>query len=141
MLISLIYASNAKHLMNSEELLEILRVSRKNNEERSVTGLLLYKDGNFMQVLEGEEEDVLFIFRKVEKDTRHNAIIVISQEPIENRQFADWKMAFVNLDEDETIKKEPAYSMFLSDEFTAESYRANPQLVNIMLLTFKDKLR
>jgi len=51
MMISLIYVSTADHLLSNEELLEILHISRKNNEVGPVTGMLLYKGGNFMQVL------------------------------------------------------------------------------------------
>ncbi len=140
MLISLVYVSSAVHLMSDEEVLDILRVSRRNNEAKSVTGMLLYKDGNFMQVLEGEQEDVLSIFRKVEKDKRHNGISVLSQAPISERQFADWRMAFVNLN-DAAIQSEPAYSEFLRDDFTAEKYRKKPNLASIMLLTFKENMR
>lgn len=33
----------------------IENLTRANNEKLSVSGMLFYKDGNFMQVLEGEE--------------------------------------------------------------------------------------
>jgi hypothetical protein len=140
MLISLIYVSTATHLMSNAELLDILRVSRRKNEEKSVTGMLLYKGGNFMQALEGPEESVKEIFGKIQADSRHRGIILLSSEPIEKRQFADWKIAFVNLD-DEAIRQESAYSEFLQDEFTAEKYRQAPQQAYIMLLSFRENLR
>jgi hypothetical protein len=140
MLFSLIYVSSAPHQMSSEELVEILRVSHKNNAPRAITGMLLYKGGNFMQVLEGPEKDVREIFAKIEKDPRHHSIIVLAEEEIEERQFAAWEMAFVNLD-DESIRNEPAYSDFLQDEFTAEQYRENPNRATIMLLTFRQNMR
>jgi hypothetical protein len=140
MLISLIYVSTAVNLMSNEELLDILRISRKKNETKSVTGMLLYKGGNFMQVLEGPEESVNEVFSAIQADSRHTDIILISNEPIEKRQFADWKMAFVNLD-DENIRQESAFSDFFQDEFTAEKYRQMPQLAYIMLLSFRENVR
>ena len=139
-MISLIYVSTATRLLNNEELLEILHASRRNNQAGLVTGLLLYKDGNFMQVLEGPEESVMEIFGKILKDTRHTDITVLTTDPIKERQFADWKMAFLNLD-DETAKQESAYSDFLFDDFTADKYHNTPQLAYTMLLSFKKNIR
>lgn len=138
---SLIYVSTAVRLLDNNELLEILRTSRKNNIENNVTGLLLYKEGNFLQILEGEEADVKFIFEKIKKDTRHTDIIIIFEEPTETREFDNWQMAFLNLD-DEMIKKEPAYSQFLRDDFNDESFQGlKPKtLARIVLSNFKDRL-
>ena len=139
-MISLIYVSTAVYLLSSEELLDILRVSRRNNEVGPVTGLLLYKDGNFMQVLEGPEEAVMNIFGKILRDTRHTDIIVISKEPITVREFADWRMAFLNLD-DETLKTESALSDFLKESFRADTFCNSPNFAHKMLLSFKENIR
>ncbi len=140
MLISLIYVSSATHLMSNDELLDILRASHKNNEKAAVTGMLLYKGGNFMQVLEGPEASVNEIFEKIKQDKRHKDVMVLSKDIIAERQFEAWQMAFANLDDD-SIKNEPAYSEFLHDEFTAEQYHENPHRAYIMLLTFRDTIR
>ena len=54
----LIYMSSATQLMSNEELLELLKTCRENNEKKNLTGMLLYGEGAFVQVLEGEEETV-----------------------------------------------------------------------------------
>ncbi|MBK8783991.1 MAG: BLUF domain-containing protein [Anaerolineales bacterium] len=139
MMISLIYVSTATHLLSKEELLDILRVSRRNNEVGPVTGLLLYLDGNFMQVLEGPEEAVMDIFGKIEKDIRHTNIIVILKDPIAEREFSEWSMAFLNLDE--IAKNESGLSDFLREDFIADKFRRSPQLAHKMLLSFKENVR
>lgn len=126
-------------MMSKDELLDILHASRRNNGEKAVTGMLLYKGGNFLQVLEGEEANILEVFKKIKEDPRHTDITILSQESIEKRQFANWEMAFVNLD-DETIKNESAFSEFLRDEFTSEKYSKEPSLAHIMLLAFKKNI-
>jgi hypothetical protein len=126
--------------MDNEGLLQILHASYKNNSVNQVTGMLLYKSGNFMQVLEGPEESVLSTFEKIQSDSRHKEIIVISQEEIEERQFADWKMAFVNMDDD-LVQKEEAFSDFLKDDLTSDVYRQNPKMAYVMLLSFKKNIR
>lgn len=139
-MISLIYVSSSVKLMNDEELLDILKVSRRNNETYDVTGMLLYKGGNFMQVLEGPAEQVDKLFEIIKKDARHKDVFVISRETIPVRQFPSWEMAFRNLD-NPAIQNEPGYSQFLHDEFTDEIYQKNPLRAYIMLLTFKESMR
>lgn len=139
-MLSLIYVSTSVKLLNDEELLDILKVSRENNSSRDATGLLLYKGGNFMQVLEGPDEVVEAVFETIKADPRHKDVIVLSREQISNRQFPAWEMAFQNLDNPE-VKNEPGYSQFLQDEFIADVYRENPLRAYIMLLTFRDNMR
>ncbi len=139
-MLSLIYVSTSIELLNDEELLDILKVSRENNTSGDITGMLLYKGGNFMQVLEGPDDAVTGIYEKIKKDPRHKGVSIISREQIQTRQFPSWEMAFQNLD-NPTVKNEPGYSQFLQDEFTADIYRENPLRAYIMLLTFRDNMR
>jgi hypothetical protein len=139
-MLSLIYVSTSIKLLNDQELVDILKVSRENNESSEVTGLLLYKGGNFMQVLEGDDEVVTALYEKIRTDPRHKDVSVISREQIQARQFSAWEMAFQNLD-NPAVKNEPGYSQFLHDEFTADIYRKNPLRAYIMLLTFRDNMR
>jgi hypothetical protein len=139
-MLSLIYVSSSVRELNDEELLDILKVSRENNSSNDVSGLLLYKGGNFMQVLEGPDDVVVSLFEKIEQDPRHKGVSIISQERIQKRQFPAWEMAFTNLD-NPAIRNEPGYSKFLHDEFTADLYRNEPKRAYIMLLTFRDNLR
>jgi hypothetical protein len=139
-MLSLIYVSTSIELLNDEELLDILKVSRVNNTSGEITGMLLYKGGNFMQVLEGPDDAVNGIFEKIKNDPRHKDVSVISREQIQSRQFPAWEMAFQNLD-NPALKNEPGYSQFLHDEFTADVYRENPLRAYIMLLTFRDNIR
>ena len=138
-MLSLIYVSTSVKLLNDEELLDILKISRENNSSKDVTGLLLYKGGNFMQVLEGPDEAVEALYEKIKADPRHKDVNVLSREQISARQFPAWEMAFQNLDNPE-VKNEPGYSQFLQDEFIADVYRENPLQAYIMLLTFRDNM-
>jgi hypothetical protein len=139
-MLSLIYVSTSVKLLKDDELMDILKVSRENNISSEVTGLLLYKGGNFMQVLEGPDEMVTALYEKIKTDPRHKDVSVISREQIQARQFHAWEMAFQNLD-NPVVKNAPGYSQFLQDEFTAEIYRKNPLRAYIMLLTFRDNMR
>jgi hypothetical protein len=139
-MLSLIYVSSSVKLLNDAELLDILKASHKNNKSGDVTGMLLYKGGNFMQVLEGPDEVVESLFEKVKMDPRHKDVTVLSREQTSLRHFAKWEMAFQNLD-NPAIKNEPGYSRFLQDEFTASIYRDNPLRAYEMLMSFRDSMR
>jgi uncharacterized Fe-S cluster-containing MiaB family protein len=90
----LIYISTAKKLLNEQELTEILTVSRKNNQNSHLTGVLLYSEGTFIQLLEGEPEALSAIYDKIKKDPRHKNLIKLAEAPIEERSFPDWTMGF-----------------------------------------------
>ncbi len=139
-MLSLIYVSSSVKLLNDQELLAILKKSNENNSAKEVTGLLLYKGGNFIQVLEGDDEVVNALYEKIKTDPRHKDVTVISREQTQTRQFPSWGMDFQNLDSS-AIKNEPGYSQFLQDEFTASIYRENPTRASIMLKTFRDSMR
>jgi len=120
-LIQLVYNSSAAHLMDKVELLEILEVSRPKNARLQITGLLLYKDGTFMQALEGPEEAVNSLYSTIARDPRHKGVQILLQEPIENRIFADWTMGLAYLDD---MKPEdyPGLSDFLQKPLDSETY-------------------
>lgn len=98
-LVSLIYASTATHKMSRQEIIDILDKSREKNKKLDITGMLLYKDGNFLQVLEGDDEVVTELYETIEADPRHIGKQLVLKRPIQERTFGDWQMAFVDLDE------------------------------------------
>ena len=74
----LVYISSATWLMSDEELAALLMECRTNNERLQVTGMLLYKEGNFIQVLEGEQETVEQLYIKIRADVRHTGATELS---------------------------------------------------------------
>ena len=89
-----IYTSHATELMSSSQLVKLLERARPKNIKLGVTGLLLYGHGSFMQTIEGEFEPVHRLFAEIEADPRHGGVIMICDEPIRQRSFSDWSMAF-----------------------------------------------
>src|SRR4028118_630971 len=93
----LVYVSSATRPFSGEDLRVLLETCRKNNAELGITGMLLYKDGNFMQVLEGDEEAVRGLHARIAADPRHRAEITLQEGFAEWRQFPDWSMGFRDL--------------------------------------------
>ena len=59
--------------------------------------MMLYADGNVLQVLEGEEAALLKTFRAIEEDPRHHGIFVLFKDTIAARDFANWSMGYRQL--------------------------------------------
>jgi hypothetical protein len=91
-----IYSSRARQRMSIEDLANILRDARAGNETRNVTGALLFVDGVFLQVLEGEKDVVLGLMRSIAADSRHTDVKVFHEAEVEHRAFGQWRMAYVD---------------------------------------------
>lgn len=134
-----IYVSSAVKQFSSSELIELLEKSRKNNLEQNITGMLLYKDGNFMQLVEGEEEAVNSLESKIRNDLRHRNMIILLKGYIEHRQFSEWSMGFRDLSSQEILST-PGYSEFMNTPLTGEEFSSDPTRAQKLLLTFKKNM-
>lgn len=94
----LIYSSSATTPFTDAALQELLTKARANNEQLQVTGVLLYHEGQFMQLLEGEATVLRSLYQIIERDARHTSIFKLADKPIETRSFSDWSMAFRPVD-------------------------------------------
>jgi hypothetical protein len=90
----LIYTSSARAAFDVLELKAILERARSKNAAASVTGMLLYSEGNFFQVLEGDDATLNELFVAISADPRHKRVTKIIDEPISQRDFSDWSMGF-----------------------------------------------
>jgi hypothetical protein len=93
----LIYSSAAARRLSQRELLELLQDARARNEARGLTGMLLYRDGIYLQFLEGRRPDIDELLGRLRKDPRHGDIRILQEGPLSGRMFPDWSMAYKNL--------------------------------------------
>jgi EAL domain-containing protein (putative c-di-GMP-specific phosphodiesterase class I) len=96
-LIHLIYSSAARQAFSDEDLIELLTRARAKNARLGITGMLLYTDGSFFQVLEGPSEAVEQLFQEIAQDQRHSQAVIIIKEAIPKRTFGEWTMGFTNI--------------------------------------------
>jgi hypothetical protein len=88
------YVSRAAKAMTQESLLALLQQCLANNEASGVTGMLLYGNDTFLQVLEGEEVVLDTVIDKIRNDPRHSKIQFLYRKPLEHRQYSEWSMGF-----------------------------------------------
>jgi hypothetical protein len=96
-LIHLIYTSSLCRGVAEDEVARILDSSARHNSAGGITGMLLYDDGNFLQVLEGAPDAVHETYQRILRDVRHHQTYLLLEEPIAARDFPDWSMGFRNL--------------------------------------------
>lgn len=92
----IIYVSLASEEMSSQQLEALLTYCRLQNEKSQVTGVLIYHQREFLQLLEGEADMVTALFEQIEFDQRHQQVYKIWDGPISERSYARWSMAFVD---------------------------------------------
>jgi hypothetical protein len=82
--------------MSVSDLERILADARSGNEAREVTGVLVYVDGVFLQILEGNEDTVRELMRHIAADSRHAAVKVFHEAEVDEPMFGNWRMAFLS---------------------------------------------
>ena len=105
-MIQMLYISSATEPMSTEDLLGLLRECRENNAAKGITGMLIYGNATFLQVLEGEEEVVDDLFENIRRDPRHSNVEILHRKTIERRQYSDWSMGFKRVSGKELAKIE-----------------------------------
>jgi FAD-dependent sensor of blue light len=58
----LLYTSKATHPFTDNELKHLPELARPNNTGKFITGMLLYCNSHFIELLEGNEADLLALF-------------------------------------------------------------------------------
>ena len=132
----LAYISHAATKFARVQLLGMLNDFRTANQKLDITGILLHKDDDFMQLLEGHEAVVSALFERIEKDPRHTDVVVVERNRIEERQFTHWSMAFRDLNTLEAIAT-PGYSEFLNIPFHTIPFIRHPNRCQELMLVFR----
>ena len=137
-MIQLAYVSSTRGLLIADDIVNILVASREKNGNCGITGMLLYKGGNVLQILEGKEAQVLPLFEVIQKDERHSGIIKLYQKNIEARDFPEWTMGFHDLSA-EGARQLRGFSEILDSDF--DMHTIKPSAAAKLLSCFKSGIR
>jgi hypothetical protein len=92
----LIYSSRSSTPMQRDDLEDILEQAQVNNESGGITGALVYVDGHFLQILEGERALIEGLMQTISRDLRHENITVLHAGEVAAPAFSHWRMAYVS---------------------------------------------
>ena len=110
----MVYSSTATAEFGDAELAQLLDVCRRGNARSDITGMLLYRDSRFLQVLEGSREAVHSLMMTIARDPRHDDVRILLEDRLDERRFPDWTMAFEWLS-GEVAHEMPGYRAAFTD--------------------------
>ena len=119
----LAYTSKASAGIDGSDVFQIVAQSARNNGENQVTGILLFKSGQFFQIVEGPRDSLDGLILRIERDNRHSNVKILGRTVTKERIFPAWNMkrlfnAFCS--EDMAAIHEKLAALRLSDELRAE---------------------
>ncbi len=88
------YVSTANPFLTNSELNQLFEEVELTNNSQKITGILMYSDGNFFQVLEGEKNQIQSLYEKIKLDSRHYNVIKIFERKIVNSAFTKYHSSF-----------------------------------------------
>ena len=115
MLYTLCYVSSCKDSLTAKDLEQLFQVNKRNNTEHGVSGILIYNNGNFMQILEGDEDMVKSLFKKIKRDARHSNLITLINNSIDERIFHDYDSGFIHFEDRKKRKELHNYISWLKE--------------------------
>lgn len=98
MIYHIAYTSAAPEPVTPDQMAQVLQVSVHNNTRRGITGILLYHDQCFFQVLEGDKDAVERSYARIKADSRHIGVLRLWHQMAEERAFAFWAMGYAGPD-------------------------------------------
>ncbi|KAA0073500.1 BLUF domain-containing protein [Tardiphaga sp. P9-11] len=102
----ILYLSTANEPFSSGDLSELLQKAKARNDAAHITGMLVHSDGDFLQVLEGEPENVIEVYSRISVDPRHRDISLLQRGlAYGDRLFPNWAMGFKRVP-DQTLVNE-----------------------------------
>lgn len=139
-LFQIVYVSSAVRPFSSNDLAHLLAQARTRNTAADVTGMLLYHDGNFMQLLEGGEKQVRETYERIKEDPRHTGIITLIQAPTSERICGDWSMGLRSISSEEVGTSNGGLNGFLKESGRKQSTTKQKKALRL-LYQFRESLR
>jgi len=133
--LQIIYTSFAEQPFSDAELDDLLDFSARYNAQMNITGLLLYGNGKFMQVLEGEAALLDALMARIKADARHRNVNVLVRAPIRTRDFSAWSMGFHRADR-ETGGDQAHFVAFFEQDFDPDALSDHASLALSVLKSF-----
>ena len=135
-LIHIVYVSFSNEELSEKDLETLLQEIRSKNEQQQVTGLLLYNDGSFIQVIEGSQQTIRDLFNRIRGDERHTNVVKLLEEPIKTRAFPDWSMGFRKISSEQSSAI-PGFSNFMHEQNPVKTIQGSTRQVVYLLNSFR----
>nr|WP_164736532.1 BLUF domain-containing protein [Pararhodobacter zhoushanensis] len=135
------YVSRSLAPLDALMLDDILDASVRNNERDGITGVLMYHDQLFFQVLEGGRQVVELCYERIKNDLRHSGVSLIWSHVVKARVFAEWAMGYAGPEEIGAYSDDSFHSLadiLLGKDTVPASECVALSLARLMYKDFKD---
>ncbi|MBA2655425.1 MAG: PAS domain S-box protein [Tatlockia sp.] len=95
----LIYISSLDIDLNNHQSNKIFQQISTHSLENSLSTFLLYSEHSFLQILEGERKDVLYVFNTNSKYLKWSEHLILSEKPIKKRNFQNTLNRFKKIEQ------------------------------------------
>ena len=112
MIYRMVYMSEATKDFGALELAHLLDTARRKNAAAGLTGVLIFHENRFFQVLEGPQGRVIDCLRTIKKDKRHSTIRVIEESASPTRAFPNWRMGYAQPDAMHPAVRQSVFSIY-----------------------------
>ncbi|MGZ6793913.1 MAG: BLUF domain-containing protein [Mycobacteriales bacterium] len=90
----IVYVSDAVRPMSQEDLDGVLSAARAFNAGRGISGLLVYAQQSFLQVIEGDAESIELAYSRAAASHLHRNLRRTDVHVSGGRRFPQWSMGF-----------------------------------------------
>lgn len=136
----LAYFSSASRVLTHEDLSDILSVAQTRNRADDITGMLLFHEGSFFQVLEGDQAIITACYDRIRRDLRHVGCMKMLDEPCTQRFFPDWAMGFVPFDDLDDFQSRSFFDLRNIHERMAQQSDTGTEPVRVLTDVFINSL-
>lgn len=105
---------------------KIVEEAKVHNAKSDICGVLIINDGRFLQILEGEQEDLSSLMGKIQKDNRHKNVDILVDQSVETRSFDDWNMEVFDLSDKTSLNNE---SLKIITDIYKENFSLNGKVL------------
>lgn len=92
----LVYMSQATAGFEERSLIDLVEQSKAKNGKKTITGMLLFNEGYFLQMLEGDEFAVRQLMEVIRQDSRHDQVRVLFAQQMAHRHCPNWSMLLLD---------------------------------------------
>jgi len=115
MIHSLCYFSTADSSLDTNDFEDLFEYVVTKNTLQEITGVLVYGQGNFMQIMEGSKEKIISIFNRIQEDDRHHNVIKVIEKDYPDRIFGKYDYGFKVVKDPTSLKELKNYIVLLNN--------------------------
>ena len=126
------YVSTAHEDLNEQGVKEIMTKADEFNRENEITGILLYNERNFFQLVEGEKKTVQDLYERILQDTRHQNIIKFLEKPVSRPSFDGYLTEFIT-DTEKYDKNKLIHYLHYIEVLDPEAQKSLKRVIEVMM--------